>query len=328
MARMPNVSPFPRMPAGPSSKFIGTMAALIALAILGAFTVNRCSVTVESGEVGIKTTRFGPNPGVQLDELPPGWHWKGIGERIIVYPTRQRTYSYTREANTDGKENEEICFADVNGLPMCADVNLTLKVRENRAADLYSKWRLTFEDLLDGQIRNDVRSYLAKETEKVPVSCSMTPGAAKAGEPPTAPIQEANCPGSLLGSGRQAVLQRAFGNLQRKWAIEGVDMSQMEWVGTIRYPDSVTQAITARAQAEQATLATLQKVAQANAESDRKIAEARGLAEATRLRAEALRANPEVLRQEEIAKWNGMCPLNVKTCIVGGDARTLVQAEP
>ncbi len=202
------------------------------------------------------------------------------------------------------------------------------------AADLYAKWRLPFDDLLDGQIRNDVRSYIAKETEKVPVACSMlqkASTAAAASAPPDANATLADsedaCPGQLIGTGRQVVIQRAFANLQRKWAAEGVDMSQMEWVGTIRYPGPVADAITARAQAEQATLATRQKVAQAAAEADRQIAEARGLAESTRLRAEALRANPEVLRQQEIERWNGMCPLNVKTCIVGADAKPLVQTE-
>jgi regulator of protease activity HflC (stomatin/prohibitin superfamily) len=312
-------------------KFVATTVALIALALLGTCTVHSCSTTVESGEVGIKMTKFGPNPGVQPQELPPGWHWVGIGERIIVYPTRQRTYSYTRETNSDGKENEEICFADMNGLQMCADINLTVKVREDRAAELYARWRQTFNELLDGQIRNDVRSFLAKETEQVPVACSMlktsNPGAPTTTGAPAQPTYQPadSCPGQLIGAGRQPVLQRAFAKLKAKWTDEGVDMSQMEWVGTIRYPDAVTKSITDRAQAEQATLATQQRVAQAEAESNRQIAEARGLAESTRLRAEALRANPEVLRQMEIERWKGVCPLNVKTCIIGANAQALVQ---
>ena len=321
-----------KLPVTPNA--ILGIVGLVLLLVVGAFTVSSCSTTVESGEAGIRTTRFGANPGVQLTELPPGWHWKGIGENIIVYPTRQRTYSYTKEVNSDGKENEEICFADINGLLMCADVNLTLKVRDNMAADLYARWRQNFNDLLDGQIRNDVRSYIAKETEKVPVACAMLKAsdvraadAAAAAAPPGADKAAPACPGQLIGAGRQEVLQRAFSHLQAKWAVEGVDMSQMEWVGTIRYPDSVTHSITDRATAEQATLATLQKVAQAEAEANRKIAEARGLAESTRLKAEALRANPEILRQQEIEAWKGLCPLNVKTCIIGGDAKVLLQAE-
>ena len=125
-----------------------TLGALIFILVVASFVVGSCSVTVESGEVGIKSTRFGANPGVQRAELRPGWHWEGFGEKIITYPTRQRTYSYTRERNSDGVENEEIGFADQTGLPLSADVNLTFRVREDMAADLYAKWRQPFEDLL------------------------------------------------------------------------------------------------------------------------------------------------------------------------------------
>ena len=143
--------------AGGIGRTILMIGALVLLLAGAGCTVTACSTTVESGEAGIKTTKFGANPGVQLTELRPGWHWKGLGEDIIVYPTRQRTYSYTREANSDGKENEEIAFADQTGLPMTADVNLTIRVRDDKAADLYARWRQPFDDLLDGQIRNDVR---------------------------------------------------------------------------------------------------------------------------------------------------------------------------
>ncbi|HRD26978.1 MAG TPA: SPFH domain-containing protein, partial [Caulobacter sp.] len=156
-----------RSSSGPRVARLGlTVAALVFVLVGGGCTVTACSTTVESGEAGIKTTKFGRNPGVQPTELRPGWHWKGIGEDIIIYPTRQRTYSYTREANSDGKENEEIAFADQTGLPMTADVNLTIRVRDDRAAELYARWRQPFDDLLDGQIRNDVRSAIAKETEQ------------------------------------------------------------------------------------------------------------------------------------------------------------------
>ena len=159
---------------GGIGRTILTIGAFVLLLAGAGCTVTACSTTVESGEAGIKTTKFGANPGVQLTELRPGWHWKGIGEDIIVYPTRQRTYSYTREANSDGKENEEIAFADQTGLPMTADVNLTIRVRDDKAADLYARWRQPFDDLLDGQIRNDVRSAIAKETEQVRCPATST----------------------------------------------------------------------------------------------------------------------------------------------------------
>ena len=38
-------------------------------------------------------------------------------------------------------------------------------------------------------------------------------------------------------------------------AVEGVEISNLQWVGTIRYPESITTAIQARTATEQRTLA-------------------------------------------------------------------------
>lgn len=317
--------------AGRTVRLIATIGVLGFLLLGAGCTVSSCSTTVESGEAGIKTTRFGPNPGVQPVELRPGWHWKGIGEEIIVYPTRQRTYSYTREPNADGKENEEIAFADQTGLPMTADVNLTIRVRDDKAADLYARWRQPFDDLLDGQIRNDVRSAIAKETEQVPVSCNLNPVASGSGVSPTPAATSAAavpCTGSLMGAGRQQVIQRAFQRVRTKWAAEGVEISQMEWVGTIRYPPSVTAAVEARTQTEQRTLAAQQKAAEARANAEAAIETARGVAESTRLRGEALRANPEIIEQIYAERSQGLCPPKASTCILGQGAWGLVPEKP
>jgi regulator of protease activity HflC (stomatin/prohibitin superfamily) len=310
---------------GRVGRLILTVAVLGFLLVGAGCTVTACSTTVESGEAGIKTTRFGANPGVQPVELRPGWHWKGLGENIIVYPTRQRTYSYTREPNADGKENEEIAFADQTGLPMTADVNLTIRVRDDKAADLYARWRQPFDDLLDGQIRNDVRSAIAKETEQVPVSCNLNPVGTASGVMPTPAATSATpCTGSLMGAGRQQVIQRAFQRVRTKWAAEGVEISQMEWVGTIRYPPSVTAAVEARTQTEQRTLAAQQKAAEARANAEAAIETARGVAESTRLRGEALRANPEIIDQIYAERSQGLCPPKATTCILGQGAWGLV----
>lgn len=289
----------------------------------GSCAVASCSVTVESGEAGIKTTKFGPNPGVQPTELRPGWHWEGLGEKIIKYPTRQRVYSYTREGNADGQENEEIGFADQTGLPMTADVNMTVKVTDNKAADLYAKYRLSFDDLLDNPIRNDVRSFIAQEAEKVPVSCNL-----QAQQPVEAGAQPApaNCTGSLMGAGRQAVIQRAYTNLQRKWAAEGVEISNLQWVGTIRYPESITTAIQARTATEQRTLAAQQKEAEARANANALIETARGEAESIRLRGDALRANPQLIDQIYAQRSQGLCPPRASTCIIGQTPTTMIPA--
>jgi regulator of protease activity HflC (stomatin/prohibitin superfamily) len=309
-------------------KFAGITAVLVGFLFVAGCTVLSHATTIQSGEAGILNKTFGSGAGVQLRELGPGWHWRGIGEKIIVYPTRQRVYSFTREGNADGQENEEIAFADQTGLPMTADVNLTIRVRDDKAADLYAEYRLPFDELIDNPIRNDVRSFLAREAEKVPVSCSL----AQTAQPPTAdgvaaPAAAPSCPGSLMGQGRQAVLQKAFVNLRAKWAVKGVEISDMQWVGPIRYPEAITNAIKNRTEVEQRTLAAQQRKAEAEANAAAQIETARGIAESTRLRGEALRANPEIIDQIYAERSAGLCPPRATTCILGAGAWGLVPQE-
>ena len=321
----------PRLPTGgrPSvGRTIGMGAAIILLLVGAAITVSSCSVTVESGYMGIKTTRFGANPGVQRDELGPGFHWEGIGEKIRTYPTLQRTYSYTREPNEYGSENEEITFSDNLGLPMSADVALTFRVREDRAADLFATWRQEFDAFIDGPLRTSVRAAIARETERLPVACNAqltvadiapvvpTEGAQSA---PAAPDEDPTCPGQLIGPGRQVALAAAMRALQREWGPQGLEIIRMEWVGSIRYPESVLAAIQARTTAEQNTRAALERVNLERANAEARIAQARGQAEANRLLAESIRSNPEVVRLREIERTLGICPLSADTCVVGSD---------
>lgn len=320
-----------RLPSGGGGGSVRRTMSLVVLIglliVISTVAVTSCSVTVESGYMGIKTTKFGPNPGVQRSELGPGFHWEGIGEKIRTYQTLQRTYSYTREANSDGRENEEITFSDVLGLPMTADVALTFRIREDKAADLYATWRQEFDAFIDGPLRTSVRAAIARETEKLPVACNaqqsatpnvqpIAPGAVVA--TPGTPDAE-DCPGQLIGPGRQIVLQRAMQALQREWTPQGLEIIRMEWVGSIRYPETVLAAIQSRTTAEQNTRAALERVNLERANAEARIAQARGQAEANRLLAESIRSNPEVVRLREIERTLGICPLSADTCVVGSD---------
>lgn len=309
---------------GSPRRTIMIVIGVILLIVLSTLSVASCSVTVESGYMGIKTTKFGPNPGVQRTELGPGFHWEGIGEKIRTYQTLQRTYSYTREPNADGRENEEITFSDVLGLPMTADVALTFRIREDKAADLYATWRQEFDAFIDGPLRTSVRAAIARETEKLPVACNaqqsatpniqpIAPGAVSTSGTPDAD----DCPGQLIGPGRQIVLQRAMQALQREWTPQGLEIIRMEWVGSIRYPETVLAAIQSRTTAEQNTRAALERVNLERANAEARIAQARGQAEANRLLAESIRSNPEVVRLREIERTLGLCPLSADTCVIG-----------
>jgi regulator of protease activity HflC (stomatin/prohibitin superfamily) len=267
----------------PRTKLFGRLIAGLAVLGLLLFGVVSCGTTVEPGNVGVKIRTLGGAAGVDRQPLSSGWHFKGIGERIVEYPVIQRTYSYTREADERGPENEEIAFADNTGLPMTADVAITLQVNPASAPRLYETYRLTFDQLLDGPIRNDVRSAVAAEAERVNVD-------------------------ALYSGGRQLVIQRALARVSTKWARHGVTVTQLDWIGTIRYPDVILQAIQAKTRTDQETLTARAQVAKAQAQAEAQIAAARGQAESIRIINEALAANPRYVELKAVEKWDGKLP--------------------
>ena len=258
-------------------------ATIFALVAVVAIALTSCGKTVEPGNAGVRIRTLGPTAGVDPTPLSSGWHFKGIGEHIVEYPVIQRTYSYTKEIDERGTENEEIAFADNTGLPMTADVAITLQVNPASAPNLYKTYRLSFDQLLDGPIRNDVRSAIAAETERVNVD-------------------------QLYSGGRQQVIQRAMSRVVRKWARFGVTISQLEWIGTVRYPEVILNAIQAKTRTEQETLTARAQVAKAQAQAEAQIAAARGQAESIRIINEALAANPRYVELKAVEKWDGKLP--------------------
>ena len=74
---------------------------------------------------------------------------------------------------------------------MTADVQLVMRIDPSKAPALYTRYRLTFDQLFEGPIRNDVRSSIAAETELVSVEY-------------------------LYRGGRQQVIQKALAHVNRK----------------------------------------------------------------------------------------------------------------
>jgi regulator of protease activity HflC (stomatin/prohibitin superfamily) len=307
--------------AGKAIRF-GVMTALgVVILMFAGCQVMSHSVTVNRGEVGVLYKKYGSDAGVQLKELPQGWHWTGIGETIEKFSVRQKVHLF-------GGKEEQICFADKTGLQMCGDIQGTIQVLPDKAADIYAARNLDLEALIDGPIRNDLRSAVSKEAEKVPVSCSLNPAITSSGATPTPTAGTDQCTGSLMGTGRQKVLADAAETWMNKWRDQGVIITDVQWVGSIRYPAAITNAITARTQTEQRTLAAQAKKAEAEANAAATIATAEGEARALELKGAALRANPQIVEQIYARRSQGLCPPGVKTCIIGQQPTQFMDVTP
>ena len=257
---------------------------LIAALSAVALTTAACGKTVDTGNRGVMIKDFGG--GAQRTPLGQGWHPTMFpGEHIVQFPITPRTIRYTGD--------NRVTFADMNGQRMSADVAITLAVSPAKVADVYILYKSTLDELVENQIRVDVVSAIAAESDKVPIE-------------------------GFLGGGRQAVLDRALAIVQRKWTPLGVNVTQLQWVGPINLPEAMTASIAARAKADaDVATARAQEIA-AVAEAAAQRARAQGTADAARIRGQMLASNPQILEEQRIAKWRGICPMTGGgNCIVG-----------
>jgi regulator of protease activity HflC (stomatin/prohibitin superfamily) len=202
--------------------------------------------------------------------------------------------------------NEEFAFNDKTGLPLTADVSVTMRVDPTKVADIYKTYRLDFDQLRDGPVRAYVRTAIAKEASEYSSD-------------------------QLYTNARQQVIIAALKDVQTHFKDSGVEINDLQWIGSIRFPDSVSKAIEAKTAADQqAQVATRQvevvraqadaSIARAQGEATARIATAKGEAEALRVEGEAIRANPQVLQQKWIQKWTGTLP----TYMVGGNPNLMM----
>jgi regulator of protease activity HflC (stomatin/prohibitin superfamily) len=193
--------------------------ALMATLAVAALSLAACGQSVPAGSVGVKVSQYGSNAGVDPTPVGAGWHATGVGETYEIYPTSQKTYPYSKSSNEGSSQNEEIQFADSTGLPLTADVALTVRVDPTKAPALYQKYRMDIDDLIYGPLRMAVRSAVNDEAVKMTSE-------------------------QIYSGGKTQLLALALTDLQKRYSAEGIEIIGLDWIGNVRFPDSVIQTIT------------------------------------------------------------------------------------
>jgi regulator of protease activity HflC (stomatin/prohibitin superfamily) len=267
----------------------------IVLCAVASIALAACGRTVPAGHVGIKVNDYGQGAGVQSVPLPTGWHGTGIGEHIVLFPTTQTVYPFSHDSREGSPVNEEIQFTDSNGVNISGDIALTIRVDPTKAPSLYSKYRMSVNDLIYGPLRTALRSAMNVESEKMTSE-------------------------QIYQGGKQILLDAAKGDVQRRYAAEGIEVISLDWLNPLRFPPQIQEAMTlktAKLQLAQAAQADQQR---AEAQAKVQVAQAQGEADAMRIRGQAISSNPQILQQAWIEKWDGHLP----TYMTNGQSTMLV----
>ncbi len=269
--------------------------------IVGVFGVvflillGNCS-SVPAGNVGVKIDLYGNNKGVNEQILPVGRYYIGFGEELYKFPTYLQNHTW--------KDNESFSFQTREGLAVNADIGISYAVLPDKVAQIFQTYRRGIDEITDTFIRNQVRDAL--------VSVAATKS-----------IEY------VYGEGK-ADLMKDVEAIVRKQNEGLFNISQIYWIGELRLPDSVKEAINAKVGATQKAILRENEIQQTKAEAQKAIEEARGLAEsklmnakaeaeAVKIRGEAeaeaieakskaLNASPQLVQYEIARNWDGHLP--------------------
>lgn len=247
---------------------------------------------VPAGNVGIKFYSLGGSKGVDQEELGPGRYYIGVNEELFIFPTFTQNYVWTQSVDEGSETDESFTFQDVQGLQLNSDIGITYKIESSKVSVIFEKYKRGVEEITDVYLRNMVRDALVKRTSKLDVEY-------------------------IYGKGRGDLIDSVTFDVRKQCDPLGINIEKIYWIGNIRLPKVVEEAINAKIKATQIAQQRENELREAEAAAKKKIAEAEGYAQSTLIKAKAqaesnkLLSNsitPNLIDYEKVSKWNGVLP--------------------
>lgn len=264
-----------------------------AIALMGVLLggLAACSY-VPAGNVGVKVNMLGGEKGVDTEVLGVGRYWIGINEELYLFPTFMQNYVWTAGVDEGSPNNESISFQTADGMTANADIGISYSIDPDKISIIFQTYRRGVEEITDTFLRNMVRDALVKQSSNKPIEY-------------------------VYGAGKAELIAAVQADVTDQVGPLGIKIDKIYWIGEIRLPAVVLESINNKNAATQMAQQRQNEVAQAKAEADKKIEDARGVAEsilrvaeaqakANRLLADSL--TNEFVQYQAITKWNGELP--------------------
>lgn len=249
---------------------------------------------VPVGHVGIIVNLLGSDKGVTTEEVGPGRQYVGFNQKMYIFPTFTQTIGWTRDSNPEvgSATNEEMSFQTADGLVVTADVGASISIDPSKVNILFQKYRKGMDEIVDSYVRRNIQDALVRKAGQMGVE-------------------------SVYGAGKNELIQAAYEDVKSEMAQLGIIIEKLYWIGQIRLPDLVVDAInkkiSATQEAEQRRNEVEKAKAQANIEREKAQGEADALLIAAKAQAEANKQLSQSLTKElneynAITKWDGKVP--------------------
>jgi regulator of protease activity HflC (stomatin/prohibitin superfamily) len=262
---------------------------IVGIALGATFTFLFNWKIIPPGYTGIKVNRL-VDRGITREDTVTGFvFFNPVQTQLVVYPTFVQRVVWTHDLNEGNPVNEELTFNTKDSVPVSLDVAVSYALSAQRVPEFYVKFRADqIQTFTHGFLRDTARNVV------VAVGSEYT-------------FDDVN------GPKKEEFLDRIAKTLDAKVNVYGVSIQQFGLIGSLRPPQSLLEAVSAKTKAIQDSIRTENEVRSAEAEAKKKVAIAEGEAAANRALVASI--DPKLLdwerlklQKDAIAKWNGVVP--------------------
>ena len=264
---------------------------LAAMSMAGCGFIPQPTV-IEPGHTGIKINRSGTNRGVSSENVVQGRVWYcSYWTRIIEYPTFNQRVAWTRAVTEGNPSNEELSGQTKDNVAFTMDMAVNYTLMADKVPNFYNKYRAdNIGTYTHGYFRDQARKTVTD------ISSEYT-------------FDEIN------GIKKEEFVKKLNTTLAERVLADGVVVAPngVALLSNLRPPDTLMNAINARAQANQEAITVENQLRKSKAEAAKLIAEAEGIKASNQ--AKSLTVTPQLLEWERlqneklrIAKWDGHYP--------------------
>lgn len=244
---------------------------MLVIGSMGLFMAS-CSY-VPAGHKGVIVNLYGSDKGVSDEVVGVGKYYTWISKEIYIFPTfiQNKTWSGDETIQMQTKE----------GLVVYADVGISYCIPPENVSKVFQKYRAGVEEITDVYLRNMVRDAMNKASSELSVE-------------------------SLVGEKKEYFIDRVNELVKKEALDSGIDVMKIYLVGSMALPKTVIESINSKIQATQNAMRVKNEVAQASAEAEKTIINAKALAESNKMIANSI--TKELVMYQAMQKWNGEVP--------------------
>ncbi len=263
---------------------------LITLIVLAYIT---CYERIDAGYAGIRVNLYGNDKGVDdVAEVAGAVWYNPITTQIFETPLFVQNAVFTKDVTEGSYSNEEVRVTTNDGLVVSMDVSINYRVAQNKAVDIFKKYRKSLQEVTKTILRNYLRDAYNRSANHFTAEGIYTQ--------------------------KNKFIEKADSAFKADLSEEGFVVEKVVLLNELRLPEKIKAAIDRKIEANQIAEQKKNELEQARADANKKIETARGLAEALRIQADAERYAYEqkqkaltklLIQQQFIEKWDGKLPV-------------------